>query len=176
MLIPMYRVLRSRLTLSEATPLRGIPVLLRGQPQPPVLGTSSVSFTIAPATEWTRVDLRVTGGKLYLDSGQYLSSNKLFDVAQRKEFTTLSMFTNSSGVVTAQLIQNSGQVAKITATIPGSDEPGKTYTGYLFRQCHNGGAGIGESSVWIYQPRGKPRFLEAVAKCPCCSCGRWTPN
>ena len=102
--------------------------MLRGQPQLPVLGTGSVSFTVAPATPWTRVDLRVTGGKLYLDSGQYLTGTKLFDVSQRKEFTSVSMFTNSSGVVTAQLIQDSGRVAKITATIPGANEPGKTYT------------------------------------------------
>ena len=99
-----------------------------GSTTTPQLRTSSVSFTIAPATEWTRVDLSVTGGKLYLDSGQYLSSNKLFDVSQRKEFTSLSMFTNSSGIVTAQLIQDSGTVAKVTATIPGSNQPGRTYT------------------------------------------------
>ena len=99
-----------------------------GSTTTPVLGTGSVSFTVAPATQWTRVDLKVTGGKLYLDSGQYLSSNKLFDVTQRKEFTSLSMFTGSDGSVTANLIQNSGQVAKVTATIPGSNTRGKTYT------------------------------------------------
>ena len=86
-------------------------------------------LTVGTATQWTRVDLKVTGGKLYLDSGQYLSSNKLFDVTQREEFTSLSMFTESVVVsVTANLIQDSGKVAKITATIPGSNTRGKTYT------------------------------------------------
>ena len=99
-----------------------------GSTTTPLLRTSSVSFTIDPVTQWTRVDLSVTGGKLYLDSGQYLSGNKLFDVSQRKEFTSLSMFTDGSGIVTAQLIQNSGQVAKVTATIPGSNQSGRTYT------------------------------------------------
>ena len=84
--------------------------------------------TVNPTGQWTRVDLKVTGGKLYLDSGQYLSSNKLFDVTQRKEFTSLSMFTELDGSVTANLIQDSGKVAKITATIPGSNTRGKTYT------------------------------------------------
>ena len=102
--------------------------IAEGSTTTPVLGTSSVSVTVSPTTQWTRVDLKVTGGKLYLDSGQYLTGTNLFDVTQRKEFTSVSMFTNSSGVVTAQLIQNSGQVAKVTATIPGSDERGKTYT------------------------------------------------
>ncbi len=99
-----------------------------GSTTTPVLRTSSVSFTIAPATQWTRVDLKVTGGKLYLDSGRYLSSNKLFDVTQRKEFTSLSMFTGAGGSLTVNLIQDSGKVAKITATIPGSNARGKTYT------------------------------------------------
>ena len=107
-----------------------------GSTTTPQLGRGNVSVTIDPDIttaidpddEWIRVDLKVTGGKLYLDSGQYLSSNKLFDVSERKEFTSLSMFTDSSGVVTAQLIQDSGKVAKITATIPGSNTRGKTYT------------------------------------------------
>ena len=110
--------------------------IAEGSTRTPVLGTSSVSVTVSPSNAWTRVDLRVTGGKLYLDSGRYLSGNKLFDVTQRKEFTSLSMFTDddssttnaTANSVTVELIQNSGQVAKITATIPGSDEPGKTYT------------------------------------------------
>ena len=93
----------------------------------PVVRRGDVTFDVGTA-QWTRVDLKVTGGKLYLDSGQYLISNKLFDVTQRKEFTSLSMFTGSDGSVTANLIQNSGQVAKITATIPGSNTQGKTYT------------------------------------------------
>ena len=80
------------------------------------------------ADEWTRVDLKISGGKLYLDSGQYLSGSRLYDVSERKEFTSLSMFTNSASVVTAQLIQNTGQVAKVTATIPGSSARGRTYT------------------------------------------------
>ena len=93
----------------------------------PVVRTSSVTFDVG-TDQWFRVDLRITGGKLYLDSGQYLSGNRLFDVTQRKEFTSLSMFTASDGSVTANLIQNNGQVAKITATIPGSNARGKTYT------------------------------------------------
>ena len=97
-----------------------------GSTTTPVLRTSSVSFTIAPATQWTRVDLRVTGGKLYLDSGQYLRLVPNFlTLRKEKRFTSLSMFTGSGGGVTANLIQNSGQVAKITATIPGSNQPEK---------------------------------------------------
>ena len=93
----------------------------------PQLRTGNVQVTISPATSWTRVDLSVSGGRLYLDSGQYLSGSKLQTVTQRKESTTLSMFTDDSGTVTANLIQNSGQAAKITAKIPGSNQPGKTY-------------------------------------------------
>ena len=74
--------------------------IAEGSTRTPVLGTSSVSVTVSPSNAWTRVDLRVTGGKLYLDSGQYLSGNKLFDVTQRKEFTSLSMFTDDDSSTT----------------------------------------------------------------------------
>ena len=75
------------------------------------------------------MDLRVTGGKLYLDSGQYLSSNKLFDVTQRKEFTSLSMFTDGRMVSSPRtLYKIAGRLLKLLRQFRVPTHEGKTYT------------------------------------------------
>ena len=75
------------------------------------------------------MNLRISGGKFVLTGDAlYLTSNRIFEASQRREFTSnLSMFTNVTGAVTAFVEPNPNQVATITATIPGSRELGKEY-------------------------------------------------
>ena len=92
----IYRVPPSGLTSSASSDSwRWILQLVQGQPTTPVEGTGSVSVVIDPSAPWTRVDLSVSGGKLYLDSGLYLSGNKLYEVSAKERVYQPLMFTDN---------------------------------------------------------------------------------
>ena len=110
----------------------GTSIITSGTTSTPQLITTMDSVAIAIAndagTSWTQINLSITGGKLYRTSGNYLSNNRLYELFGKKEFTTLSMFTGTGSSVSAYVTPNAGQVAKVTATVPGSTHRAKTYT------------------------------------------------
>ena len=102
--------------------------IITSTPTTPMRRISSITID-TDADQWTQVNLRISGGKFVLTGNAlYLTSNRIFEASQRREFTAnLAMFTSSDGAVTASVEPNPNQIATITATIPGSREPGREY-------------------------------------------------
>ncbi len=93
----------------------------------PRTASGPFSVLLSPPNQYTQVNFTISGGKFVESSGSYFSGNKLFTLSAVKEFTSLSKFTNASGVVTANVQPNQGQIATVTASVPGSGNRAATY-------------------------------------------------